>query len=159
MTTPSKQLQTLDVLVGTWDMSASIDGRPMGESTASFAWPESHGYLTMHVDPPKEIAPEWLKDSPLPIDAAIGLDDFTGGFAMLYADARGVCRIYRMTFDGRLWQMQGQAADGFHQRFEGTLDSGVITARWDHSADGLDWRADFDVTYRKQAGAQPRLPG
>ncbi|HWD83162.1 MAG TPA: hypothetical protein VG497_29885, partial [Kribbella sp.] len=109
MTVSSKRLQTLDVLTGTWNMRASIDGRPMGESTATFAWPESRGYLTMHVDPPLEIAPEWLKDSPLPIDAAIGLDDFTGEFAMLYADARGVCRIYRMAFDGVCWQMQGQA--------------------------------------------------
>jgi hypothetical protein len=150
--TINKVLQTLDALVGTWDMQASIGGRPMGESTARFAWHDSRGYLLMHVDPPKDIAPEWQENSPLPIDAAIGYDDYSGSFTMLYADARGVCRIYQMAFDGRDWTMQGRAGDGFHQRFVAVVDAdtGRIEARWEHATDGASWQSDFDVTYVKQ---------
>jgi hypothetical protein len=149
----NQALEQLDVLVGTWAMEASIDGRLMGESTATFGWHESNGYLAMHVDPPKDIAPEWRQNSPLPIDAAIGLDDHSGTFAMLYSDVRGVCRIYRMTFDGVRWTMQGQAGEGFHQRFEGLVDvaQGRIDARWEHAGDGVSWQRDFDVTYVRQS--------
>jgi hypothetical protein len=152
MQTTNRALQQLDVLVGTWAMQASIGDRVMGESTATFGWHESNGYLTMHVDPPQDIAPEWQRNSPLPIDAAIGLDDHTGSFTMLYSDARGVCRIYRMTFDGGHWTMQGQAGDGFHQRFDAVVDAekGRIDARWEHAEDGESWQPDFDVTYLRR---------
>ena len=143
------RLQDLDTLVGEWDMEASIDGRSMGRSTATFSWHDSRGFLLMQVDPPAEIAPEWQQNSPLPISAAIGLDDHSAGFAMLYTDARGVCRIYRMTFEAGRWEMQGQAGPGFHQRFEATVDSagGRINGRWLDSADGEVWKTDFDVAY------------
>ncbi|MEU4195441.1 hypothetical protein AB0E69_26305 [Kribbella sp. NPDC026611] len=150
--TMNKALQRLDVLVGTWDMHASIGDRPMGESRATFGWHQSHGYLTMHVDPPTDIAPEWQQNSPLPIDAAIGYDEHSGSFTMLYSDARAVCRVYQMAFEGDRWTMQGQAADGFHQRFVAIVDAtrGRIEARWEHAEDGESWRSDFDVTYVKQ---------
>ncbi|WP_134001491.1 hypothetical protein [Kribbella sp. VKM Ac-2566] len=83
------RLQDLDTLVGEWDMEASIDGRSMGRSTATFSWHDSRGFLLMQVDPPAEIAPEWQQNSPLPISAAIGLDDHSAGFAMLYTRCAG----------------------------------------------------------------------
>jgi hypothetical protein len=150
--TMNNVLQRLDALVGTWDMQASIGDRRMGESTARFAWHDSQGYLLMHVDPPEDIAPEWQKNSPLPIDAAIGSDDYSDSFTMLYADARGVCRIYQMAFDGCDWTMQGRVGDGIHQRFVAVVnaDTGRIEGRWEHAADGAAWQSDFEVTYVKR---------
>ncbi|MCA2229352.1 hypothetical protein [Nonomuraea aurantiaca] len=133
-------------------MEASIDGQSMGRSTATFTWHDSRGFLIMHVDQPQAIARQWQESSPLPIDAAIGLDDHSDTFAMLYADARGVCRIYRMSLEDGHWEMWGQAGPGFHQRFEATIrsDGRLVTGRWDASDDGETWKSDFEVTYAKR---------
>ena len=69
---------------------------------------------------------------------------------MLYADARGVFRVYQMSFADGVWKIW-RYAPGFYQRFTGNLsaDGNTITAQWEGSSDGSTWRPDFDVTYRK----------
>lgn len=59
-------------------------------------------------------------------------------------------RVYRMTFEDRLWRIWRNAA-GFHQRFEGRLrlDGRIIEAQWEKSADGKTWEHDFDLKYVK----------
>jgi hypothetical protein len=85
------------------------------------------------------------------MDMITGADDHTETFSMLYADARGVCRVYQMSLDGAAWKIWGQAGPGFFQRFEGSFsdDATRITARWEGSKDGENWTPDFDVTYIK----------
>ena len=69
---------------------------------------------------------------------------------MLYADARGVFRIYRMSLDDDSWRLW-RAAPDFHQRFTGAFrdDGQTVVGRWESSPDGSAWEPDFDMTYRK----------
>jgi hypothetical protein len=80
----------------------------------------------------------------------VGRDDTSGEYGVLYADARGVSRVYRMTIDERIWRIW-RSAPGFNQRFEGRLstDGRTIEAYWDKFADGDTWERDFDLSYVK----------
>ena len=80
----------------------------------------------------------------------IGRDDTSGKYSALYADSRGVSRIYEMSFDKGVWKMW-RKAPGFHQRFTGKLsrDKRKIVACWEKSKNGSNWQLDFDVTYTK----------
>jgi hypothetical protein len=80
----------------------------------------------------------------------MGRDETSGEYCVLYADARGVSRIYQMSLDERVWRMW-RTAPGFHQRFEGRLsaDGSTIEAQWEKSSDGKTWEADFDMKYLK----------
>jgi hypothetical protein len=91
-----------------------------------------------------------VANSPFPLATIIGLDDSTERFTMLYADARGVFRVYQMTLSDGVWKVWREAP-GFHQRFTGTFsdDGATITAYWEGSRDGSNWEHDFDLTYTK----------
>jgi hypothetical protein len=80
----------------------------------------------------------------------IGRDETSGAFVALYADSRGVCRIYQMSFAGNVWKIWRDAY-GFHQRFTGRIgrDRRSIEARWEKSDDGTTWETDFDLQYTK----------
>lgn len=55
---------------------------------------------------------------------------------MLYADARGACRVSRMTLSDGVWKIWREAP-GFFQRFTATVsgDGKTITGRWEGSRD------------------------
>lgn len=55
-----------------------------------------------------------------------------------------------MSLDTGVWRLWREAP-GFHQRFAGTFreDGQTITARWEMSEDGENWRIDFDLTYTR----------
>ncbi|TMK78683.1 MAG: hypothetical protein E6G45_05835 [Actinobacteria bacterium] len=69
---------------------------------------------------------------------------------MLYADARGVSRVYEMSLSDGVWEIW-RDAPGFCQRFTGTFsdDGRAIAGYWDRSRDGSSWERDFDLTYTK----------
>ena len=68
---------------------------------------------------------------------------------MLYSDARGVFRIYRMRLTDEAWTIW-RDAPGFNQRFIGTFrDDKTIEGAWESSPDGTTWESDFDMVYRK----------
>jgi hypothetical protein len=147
-------LARLDALVGTWAVEPSIDGEPMGRNRTTFAWIEDGAFLLEHADAAaSDVAPppEWAANSPLPVTTIIGLDDASEAFSMLYADARGVCRVYSMSLDAGVWRIWGRPGPEFFQRFFGTFgdDGGVVTARWEKSRDGSAWQLDFDLTYTR----------
>ena len=50
----------------------------------------------------------------------IGRDDSEPGYSVLYADNRGVSRIYRMSFEDGRWRMSRNTPE-FSQRFEAQL--------------------------------------
>ena len=147
-------LRRLDALVGEWEMQASVGGQSMGTARTVFEWIEGGAFLVQRADdePSEDTPPEWQANSPLPAVTVIGLDDSSEQFSMLYADARGVLRVYQMTLSDGVWKIW-RNAPGFYQRFTGTFsdDGNTIAARWEGSRDGSAWEPDFDVTYRKRA--------
>jgi hypothetical protein len=144
-------LAALDVLVGRWAVQPKVEG--VGAAWTEFSWQDDGWYLRQVADVdeiPADTPQAWRDNAPFPTVTLIGLDDATDAFTVLYADARGVRRVYQMTFDGRVWR-QWRHAPGFHQRFEGTLraDGTAIDAAWEFSADGESWRVDFELTYTR----------
>jgi hypothetical protein len=149
-------LARLDVFVGRWTLRVKAEG--LGPAWTEFAWREDGKFLRQYADaePASQTAPQgWRDNAPFPTTALIGLDDTTGEFTMLYADARGVHRVYRMTFEDnvlRIWR----DAPGFNQRFTATVrpDGDSIDGRWEMSQDGATWHLDFELTYTRDSGAR-----
>src|SRR5262245_30870187 len=84
-------LDRLDVLVGRWTVQTKVEGAPTASS--EFAWQDDGLFLRQTSDAELPDDSPW----PFPVTSVIGLDDASGEFTMLYADARGVHRVYRMT--------------------------------------------------------------
>jgi hypothetical protein len=150
----NEKLSNLDPLVGDWTMEASVGGQPTGRSRAVFEWAEDGAFLVQHArgeQPDFEPPPEWVANNPLPLVTILGLDEHSGAYSMLYADARGVFRVYSMTLRDGAWEMRGRAGPDFYQRFTATFseDAKTIAGAWESSRDGAHWERDFDVTYRK----------
>jgi hypothetical protein len=145
-------LARLDVLVGRWTVQPKVDG--VGAAWAEFAWQDGGTFLREYSDagPIPSTAPQaWRENAPFPTTALIGLDDATGEFTMMYADARGVHRVYRMTFADDVWTIWREAP-GFNQRFIATMsaDGNRIDGRWEMSKDGETWNLDFELGYARE---------
>ena len=145
-------LARLDVLVGRWTVQPKVEG--VGLAWTEFAWQDDGQFLRQYTDadPLPPTAPrEWWENSPLPTTVVIGLDDATEEFTMLYADARGVHRVYRMTFADGVWRIW-RDAPGFNQRFTATLsaDGDRLDGQWEMSRDGVTWQVDFELSYARE---------
>jgi hypothetical protein len=150
VTPSSSSLKPLQVLSGLWQAEIrwspethKLVGGPATVRTSSrFEWTEDGAFLVQRQGgaegPPQA---RWL----------MGRDETSGEYGVLYSDARGVSRVYRMTFEDRVWRIWRNAT-GFHQRFEGrvSIDGQTIDARWEKSADGKTWEHDFDLKYVKE---------
>lgn len=154
--TPHTALSRLNPLVGEWDMWAA--GHEAGPVRTEFAWLEGGAYLVQRADvgPSTVLPPQWAGHTPFPTSTITGYDDTTDEFTTLYADGRGVARVYRTNVAAGVWR-QWRAAPGFHQRFTATFDESgdTLTGGWERSEDGETWAVDFDVTYVR-VGAGPR---
>jgi hypothetical protein len=79
----------------------------------------------------------------------VGRDESEAQYRVLYADDRGVSRVYQMSLaDGswRLWRDHPR----FSQRFQAAIepDGRRIAGRWEKSVDaGASWEHDFNVDY------------
>ena len=147
---PNPALKDLAVFVGEWEMELSNasflpDPAATAKGAVFFEWVQDGAFLVMRIGdkasgPP---AARWL----------IGRDESDPDYTMLYADARGVSRVYEMSFNAGTWKIW-RASPGFSQRFEGILsdDGKTITARWERSGDGSQWEHDFNLTYRRVRG-------
>ena len=148
--TPHSALHRLQVLVGEWDMWAL--GHRAGPVRAEMSWLEGGAFLVQRADTgPESVLPaEWGSHAPFPTVTLTGYDDTAEEFTTLYADGRGVARVYRTSMNDGVWR-QWRAAPGFHQRFTATFaDEGdTIKGGWERSADGELWTTDFDVTYTR----------
>ena len=98
--------------------------------------------------------PGWVENAPDTTQAVLGFDDSTDEVTQLYADSRGVFRIYRGTLTDTEWRLE-RAAPDFHQRFVGVFrdDGRTIDGRWESSPDGATWELDFPITYRRVEGS------
>ena len=140
-------LRDLAVLVGDWTMelsNAAFLPNPSDTVTgpASFAWIEDGALLAFYQGdrPPGTPAARWV----------IGRDEASPTYTVLYADARGVSRVYTMRFAGEVWELW-RDNPGFSQRFAARLrdDGNTLSGSWEKSFDGAGWEHDFDVTYRR----------
>jgi len=144
-------IDVLAPLIGEWKVETSLGPAP---ARTTFEWALDGTFVLQRstIDIPE--APDGLC-----IIAADG-----EGFRQHYFDARGVVRLYAMTFDGRTWTLRREAPDfsdfGFAQRFTGELDGDTIRGEWLRTADGSpaadgvdrvdgDWMHDFDLTYTR----------
>jgi hypothetical protein len=148
----SPALDRLDQLVGEWELEAIVEGRTVVTGRTTFEWLEGGAFLVQRADgePAPGSPPEWVAGSPFPTTAIVGLDDTAERFWMLYADARGVSRVYELSLREsvlKIWR----DAPGFFQRFTGTFadDGATIVGRWERSDDGSSWEKDFDLTYTR----------
>lgn len=146
-------LERLDLLLGRWTIQPKVEG--VGTAWTEFSWQDGGQFLRQvaDADPLPETTPNpWRENAPFPTTSVIGLDDATGDFTALYADARGVHRVYRMTFADGVWAMQ-RDAPGFNQRFTAMLspDGDTIDGRWEMSQDGATWNLDFELTYTRRS--------
>jgi hypothetical protein len=79
----------------------------------------------------------------------VGRDDSSADFVALYADDRGVSRIYQMSFavpDWHIWRTTPE----FSQRFEAVIssDGSTMKGAWTKSFDGgTIWEHDFNLDY------------
>jgi hypothetical protein len=146
-------LSQLDPLVGEWETETSIEGQLMARGQTAFEWLEGGFFLAQQqrADPaPPGAPPQWVANAPQHVSTIIGLDDTSDTFYMLYADSRGVFRVYQMSLSDGIWKVW-RDAPGFNQRFTGKFsdDGNTITGQWEFSSDGTNWSHDFDLTYRK----------
>ena len=87
----------------------------------------------------------------------IGRDESEPGYSVLYADDRGVSRVYRMSLEDEHWQMWRDTPE-FSQRFHAQLDPDgqTIRGRWEKSTDqGATWEHDFNVDYVHERASNP----
>ncbi len=141
-------LTELAFLVGTWDMELfqaaflpDPESRVRGKVT--FAWIADGAALVMS----QGGQATWI----------IGRDEAERDFHVLYADSRGVSRVYQMSFADRTWRLWRETPE-FSQRFAAQVsgDGQTISGHWEKSVDrGASWEHDFSVTYsRAPSGAE-----
>jgi hypothetical protein len=137
-------LKPLQPLVGVWrseirwskETHKLVGGPAVLRGRVSFKWLEDGHFLVQRMGD----AARWL----------IGRDDTSKRYGVLYADSRGVSRVYEMSLRNGVWRIWRKAR-GFHQRFTGRFsrDRLTVKASWKRSVNGTRWQHDFDVTYTK----------
>ena len=137
-------LQALEPLIGEWTAEAAWPSgeRWPGGGHSSFAWHPSKAYVV------------WTSTVELPEAPAstsiIGCDAANATYTMLYADERGVSRIYEMTIDEQGWTL-ARTGEPFAQRFVATFRDGgdTMDARWEAAEDSETFALDFTIVYRR----------
>jgi hypothetical protein len=144
--TPSNEmLARLEVLVGDWDVEATVLRDPSSGSQrgrTSFRWIVDGAFLLQRSEIPNSLFPT--------ATAVIAPDADAETFAMLYFDSRGVSRIYQMDLSGREWRLWRDQPE-FSQRFtaEISADGTRIDATWEIAEGPDDWQPDIAMTYVK----------
>jgi hypothetical protein len=142
--TAEDALRALEPLVGEWSVQmVPPGGEPLdGSARTVFEWHDSRAHLVQRstIDVPE--APDSV--------SIIGCDGAKGTYFQLYADDRGVSRVYEMSIGGgewRLWRDGEPFAQRWTARFED--DGRTIHGTWELAEDGESFRPDFDLIYRK----------
>jgi hypothetical protein len=136
-------LDSLDILVGEWSMSASFTPKADGpHARTSFEWLPGRQFLIQRWEIEHPEAPDGI--------AIIGFDAGKATLLQHYFDSRGIARVYEMTFANNVWTLQRLAsAHDFSQRFTASFDHDTIIGRWESSSDGTNWNPDFTLTYTR----------
>ena len=136
-------------LIGTWEFEPVVERRSAGRGRATFEWTQDGAFVVERSEA-EWTDPGWVENAPVSTRAVIGWDDSTDEVVQVYADSRGVFRIYRGTLTDEAWILE-RAAPDFHQRFVGEFRDGgrTIDGRWESSPDGEGWALDFPITYHR----------
>jgi hypothetical protein len=140
-------LEHLEPFVGEWRLAASFD-ETASDGHVLFEWMPGRRFLIERWQAP-DPAPDGL--------AIIGFDASKEGLVQHYFDARGVARVYEMSFEHGVWKLWRTVADfsplDFSQRFTGTFapDGNLIEGTWEIAHDHETWERDFDLTYARIA--------
>ena len=145
--TTNPALADLQFLAGAWDMELSdASFLPDPDATVSgsvtFEWLEQGVALLMRMGDAATPTATWI----------IGRDDLEPDYLVLYADDRGVSRVYRMSLSAGTWRMWRDKPE-FSQRFnaEVSADQAEIKGSWQKSVDGgSTWEHDFKIRYRRR---------
>lgn len=141
-------LAELEPLVGRWrtelyNAAFLPDADTRARGSVEIDWIEDGSALRMcQGDSENPPAAVWI----------IGRDDSEPGYSVLYADDRGVSRVYRMSLEDAHWQMWRDTRE-FSQRFHAQLDP---EARNDTRTLGEICRPRRDVGARLQHRLHPR---
>ncbi|MEV4597176.1 hypothetical protein AB0K15_07230 [Amycolatopsis sp. NPDC049253] len=140
----------LDPFLGEWAVGVVFPHAPADQpppvARAVFERILDGRYLTQRTEVP-------LAEAPDSFSVVAAHED--GTFTQHYHDARGVSRLYAMTFRDGVWTLLREAADfsplHFRQRFTGTFsaDRTRIDGAWEMAMPGEDWKHDFAVHYRR----------
>jgi hypothetical protein len=143
-------LSRLDVLVGEWETEASFaagffgPGSPpvTGRGRTTFHWLEGEFFLIQRATAEDPAAPSAIM--------IIGTGETPETLEQHYYDSRGVARVYQMSLNEGVWKIWREAP-GFWQRYAGVFsaDGRTIKGAWEKSADGSEWKHDFDLNYIK----------
>ena len=145
-------MKALETFIGDWDLTADfgpIDLPSDVSARTSFEWLFDRAYISQRASVDIPEAPD--AHMVITPDA-----DRPGAYVQHYFDSRGVVRLYRMTFDGRRWELTRDEPDfsplDFSQRFIGELseDGNTITGQWEASHADDVWELDFRLTYRRR---------
>jgi hypothetical protein len=141
---PNPALKPLEFLIGEWRTTGShplVPGTSVCGRT-SFAWHEGGAFLIMRsqVDEPR--FPGGM--------AIIGSDDVAGTFAMIYFDARGTSRLFKVSVDGRTvtWRRDNPE---FSQMVTITAgeDGATLASKGRMSQKGGAWTDDLSQVFER----------
>jgi hypothetical protein len=145
--TAEDALRALEPLVGEWTLEASPPGgEPWpGGGRSTFEWHPSGAHLVQRTIVELPEAPDSI--------SIIGCDAAKGTYSQLYADERGVSRVYEMSISHEGWTLW-RTGPPFAQRFTATFGDGgdTMLGRWEMSEDGVTYVTDFDLVYRRVSG-------
>ena len=144
-------LSRLDALLGEWEMEVSFIAGYFGPGSppvagrggrTTFKWLDGEFFLIQRFTVDNPAAPSGI--------AIIGPGEAAEAFSQHYYDSRGVARIYQMSLHDGVWKLWREAP-GFWQRYTGVFSNGgrTIKGAWEGSADGSQWKHDFDLNYIK----------
>ena len=148
VTSSDGSLAALQPLVGEWRVVVSFEGMPSADAGAGvrFEWLSRERFLIQRWEVPVPEAPDGI--------AIIGADpERAGNYLQHYFDARGVARVYKMSFGGGVWKLWRDEPDfsplDFAQRYTGTFSDvgGTIAGAWEIRHPGRDWEHDFGLAY------------
>jgi hypothetical protein len=139
-------LTALQFLAGLWDMELSeaaflAEPGTRARGSVTVEWVEQGAALAIRMGDAATPTATWI----------IGRDDSGPDYHVLYADDRGVSRVYQMSLSDRTWRIW-RDTPAFSQRFEAEVSPGQeeITGTWQKSTDhGKTWEHDFKVRYRR----------
>jgi hypothetical protein len=142
--TAVEALRNLEPLVGEWDLEARGPGGELwpGGGRCIFEWHDSRAHLIQRTTVGTPDAPDSI--------AIIGCDAGNNRYFQLYADERGVCRLYDMNIGDDEWTLRREG-DPFTQRFIATFtdDGDTISGRWEKADPGPAFTTDFYLSYHK----------